>query len=850
MAELFRRLRYLLSRGRFDRELRDDLEFHREMAAREGRNTLGNTLRLREEAREAWGWMWLDRCSQDLRYALRVLRRSPGFTAAAILMLAIGIGVNVAAFSFFNFLVLRPLPVRDPASLLRFHRHSPQAYAFALPYPELSFFREHSRTLPVILALNSARLPVEGEQQPLNAAFVSTNFFQDLGASPLLGRLLDPARDDAASAEPVLVLGYGFWQRHFGADPLVVGRLIRLNGKPVTIIGVAQREFSGLSINRSDFWAPLHQQPYFAPGSRLLTDFSVDSSGVQMFARLQPGIPRSAAEAELRLLAAELRKTHSADIWENETLVGEPAGYADSIRVGNRRGTGSEDRDDLYPVAALVGALCLLILTVACGNLGSLLLARGVAREREIAIRVSVGAGRGRLLRQLFTESLLLSVFGAAAGLALGYAVMRGLLALRDAPDWLDPAPDWRVALFALGTGILAALLFGLTPALQIARQRHRTTFLRQILVAAQVAASCVLLIVAGLLVRALQDATATNPGFEYRQVVSVDPGLAAHGYTPARARAWLDTMQARLRALPGVESVSLTDTAPLGNHVTSARVEVEGRRADILISRIDPEFFRTLKIPLLRGRNLTRGDTHAVVAGQSMAQRLWPGENPLGKEFDIDGGKSIVVGIAGSARLVRPEDPDMVEVYAPPAESDLPSMGLLVRTEAPPDDLARAAISLARSTDPTLFPAVQLLRNSFRRKLRTAESTALVVGILGLAAQLLACFGILGVVAYAVSQRVREIGIRLALGARPLQVISVVLRQFFWPVAAGLTAGLGGAAALSKLLRKGLYGVSNLDPEAYLAAVVFFALTVLLAVLFPAKRALKIDPARTLRQN
>jgi predicted permease len=472
-----------------------------------------------------------------------------------------------------------------------------------------------------------------------------------------------------------------------------------------------------------------------------------------------------------------------------------------------------------------------------------------VAREREIAIRVAVGAGKGRLIRQLFTESLLLAIFGSVAGLAVGYAVLRSLMVLTEAPAWLNPAPDWRVALFALAAGSASALLFGLTPALQAARQRHRATIARQILVGAQVAASCVLLIVAGLLGRALDHAMTAHPGFEYRQVISIDPGLARHGYSPARAQAYLDTLQNRLRALPGVESVSLALSPPLGRRSEIAGVDMDGRAVRVQINRVDPQFFQTMKIPLLRGRNLMRGEPHAIVVSESLARGVWPGQDPLGKKFTMDEDYT-VVGIAGSARLVKLEDSDSVEVYFPIAPADLPGTSVLVKTSAAPEDLARAVAAVTKSVDPASFPEVQLMKSGFRQKLRGAEYSALTVALLGSIADILACLGIVGVVAYAVSQRTREIGIRMALGARPAHILSVILRQFSLPVAAGLLAGVGGAAALSGLLRGQLYGIGNLDPMAYMGAIGVFAVTVAVAALWPARRALRVDPMRALRHE
>ncbi len=517
--------------------------------------------------------------------------------------------------------------------------------------------------------------------------------------------------------------------------------------------------------------------------------------------------------------------------------------------AGNTRGSGAEGRDELYPVFALVGALCLLILAVACANLGSLLLARGVSREREISIRIAVGAGSRRLIRQLLTESILLALMGSAAGLALGYLVLRSLMVMTGSPAWLNPTPDWRVIVFALGVGLAAAILFGLTPALQIARQSQRASITRQFLVGAQVAASCVLLIVAGLLARALNHAMSTHPGFEYQHVISLDPGLSRHGYSPAKARAYFETLQSRLSAIPGVESVSLALSPPLGNVSITAGIGVDGREVNAQLNHVDPQFFQTMKIPLLRGRNLIHGDTHAIIVSESLARRAWPGQDPLGRKLTL-GEDYSVVGISGSARLIKLEDSDSVEVYLPIDMADLPALFVLINTSRPPEDLVRSVASTAKAIAPNTVPEVQLLKSGFRRKLQNAEYSALVVSLLGSVAHLLACFGIVGVVAYAVSQRTKEIGIRMALGARRSHVLSVVLRQFSGPVIAGLLAGVGGAAALSHLLRGGLYGIGNLDPITYLAAILVFIVTVAVAALLPASRALRVDPLRALHHE
>jgi predicted permease len=848
MNALFRRLRYLLNRRRFDDELAGDLEFHREMAAREGRHDLGNSLRLREEAREAWGWMWIERLLQDLRYAVRVLRKSPGFTLAAVITLAVGIGVNVAAFGFFNLMVFRSLPVRDPDTMLRFQRRAAHDFSSDLPYPEMAFFREHSRTLSAVLAATTAKVTVDGEEKALRGHFVTANFLSDLGATARVGRLLDPAVDEAPGADPVVVLGDRFWQRRFAADPSIAGRVIRINGKPVTIIGVVSNRFGDLTYDTPDLWMPLTEQPYLVHGSQLLTDFTGGMSGVIMWGRLQPGRTPKVAEDELRQLAAELRKQQPTAIWENERLASEPGGYAQNGSTHRGDTPPRTLRQEIFPIFALITALVLLILAVACSNLGGLLLARGVAREREFSIRASVGASRSRLVRQLFTESLVLALFASAAGLALGYLVLRALMVWSDAPAWLDPAPDWRVTTFAVAIGFVAAILFGLPPALQATRPRRRA-IMRQFLIGAQVAASCVLLIVAGLLVRALERASSVNPGFDYKQVISIDPQLSAHGYSPATARAYLEVLKSRLRALPGVESVSVAFPAPLGNSKVVNSVEIGGRSVDIYVNHIDPEFFKTMKIPLLRGRNLMPGDTLAVVAGESMVRREWPGQDPLGKHY-ANGADYTVVGVVGSARMVEPKDPDAVEVYKLAGPNELPSLAVLVRTAGPPEGLLPSVATAVKAIDPNVQPEIQLLNTSFNHKLEGVSRSALAVSLLGFIALFIACLGIVGMVAYAVVQRTREIGIRMALGAGPSQVLAVVLRQFSRPVAIGLVIGTSGAALLSQILRRELYGLSNLDPLTYLIAVAIFALTAAVGALLPARRALRVDPMRALRHD
>lgn len=384
MNEFFRRVWYLLNRSRYDRELENDMQFHREMAGRAERSNFGNALQLREDARQAWGWTWIDRLGQDLRYAARILWRAPGFTGTAVLILAAGIGVNVAVFGLFQLMALKPLPVPDPNSLVRLQRHSPEITAGEMPYPAVAFYREHAKTLRAVMAsMGTPPMELNADIQPVSAEFVTANYFTELGTRTHFGRLFIPAREEAAGSAPVAVLSYGFWQRRFGGDPAVIGKVIRLNKRSATVIGVLPYAFASLNGVHADIWLPLLQQPYFVQASNVLTDPS--SGRVRMWARLAPGATAKTAAQELLALTNERRKEYPKLVWDREYIQVDPVGHLLVMQ------------SEMYQVTGMVGALVLLILTVACANLGGLLIARGVAREREISIRAAIGASRKRI---------------------------------------------------------------------------------------------------------------------------------------------------------------------------------------------------------------------------------------------------------------------------------------------------------------------------------------------------------------------------------------------------------------------------------------------------------------------
>jgi predicted permease len=849
MNELLRRIHYLLNRRRLDDELAEEMAFHREMAAKNQGMPLGEPLRLREDSREVWGFLWLDRLGQDLRFASRTLRSSPGFTAAAVLVLAIGIGATVAAFATFNLAVLRPLPVTDPQSLLRFQRQGPGQFWSDVPYPAIAFYRDNVRTLSAVLALTTARLSLEGDESAANAYFVTGNFFTELGATPAAGRLFTAA-DESPLATPMVVLGHSFWTNRFKADAGVVGTSVRLNGKSAIVVGVAAREFSGLGSDVPAFWALLSQHPQFVHGSQLLTDFSGQKhSGVNMWGRLSKGATPRAAEDELSSLAALLRVQHPDDIWQGERLKSGPGGYAQSVgSIARGSGPPPSIQDRLLPQVLLVSALVLMILAAACGNLGSLLLARGASRQREIALRVSIGASTGRLIRQLFTESLVLAFMGAVSGLLLGWAVVKAILVMTEAPAWFDATPDWRVVTFATGLGFLSAVFFGLTPAIHIARQRHQMTFARRFLIGAQVASSCVLLIVASLLVRAFDRVSSRDPGFEYEHAIVVDPSLADHNYTAPRARAYFEELESRLRGIAGVESVTRTSTPPLGGTKIMAKLEFHGTTRDVYIHQVTPGYLETMKIPLLRGRNLMEGEATGIVVSESLARKRWPDEEALGQSFQLGETSLTVVGIAANARSLALQDAEAVDLYRLAGEGDLVRMTVVLRTRGAAETLAATVTAAAKSMDPGFTPRVYLLKDQFAKRVREAQQSALAVSLLGVIALIVSSLGIVGLVSYAVAERTKEIGIRMAIGAESRHILRNVAGQFHRTVAFGLLAGLCGAAGLSQLLRRELYGLSSFDPLSYVAAVALFICFTSVAALVPARRALRVDPLTALR--
>jgi predicted permease len=850
MNWLSRLLRTRHLEQQLDRELRFHIETQIEekidagMSPAEARRTtyleFGGLEQIKQQTRESRGTLWLTSVGDDLRFGARLLVRSPGFCLTAIVVLALGIGVNTVAFSLYNLLTLKSLPIRDPDSLVSIERRSPGNINPGIPWNSIVFYRDNAKTLSAVIAsMDSASMALDQDAQRIHPSFVTANYFFQLGAQPVAGRLFDPSREDSPSSPPVAILSYRFWQRRYQGDPAILGKTIHLSGKSATVIGVLPEYFASLGTQTPDVWLPIQQHTYFVEGSKALSDPNFDGL-IVMSGRLAPGATKATAATELLTLTNRLRLLYPTVIWDHEYIVVTPGAHF--FTFGERP-----------TLLSLLFSLVGLILAVACANLAGLLMARGVTRQPEIQLRLDIGASRSRVFRQLFTESLLIGLLGALVALPLSSVAVLVILTQTDAPAWMTAAPDWRVAAFTAFMGCIASILFALLPTLRLVWGKNsRKAFAHQLVVGAQVAASCVLLILASLLVHATLHTLYTDPGFQYQQVLSIDPGLSNHGYTPVTARAYLETLEARLRSVPGVASVAIAEIPPLvSDEVHLTTIHVDGREVLIYPDWISPDFFRTMGIPILRGRTFRANDKDSVVISESLARRRWPGQDPIGKRWED--GKGIVIGVAGNTRAMEMNNTDATEMYYLAEPEQLPSMSVLVKATGAPDNLTPTLISLASSGDAgssrakRLFPTVMLLKAGFRKNVAQAEMTTFIVSLLGGLAIFLATIGLAGLVGYAVTQRTREIAIRLAVGATRLEIFRTVLRHFAWPTTIGVASGVASTAALSQILRRALYGISGVDPLSYIAAISLLAVILAVGALIPIRRAFHLDVARIL---
>ena len=810
---------------------------------------------------------------QDLRYGLRMLWKTPGFTVVAVVSLALGIGLNTAIFSIVNVILIRPVPMVKEQGRVVWLRAP-------ISYPDYVDYKEQTQSFEGMAAVTGTSefsLARGGEPELIKGEYVTENYFDVLKVGALKGRTF--VKEEGQTPTPVVVLSEHLWRTRFDSDSTIIGRQISLNGLGFTVVGVAPKNFIGteVGLNR-ELWVPLSMQPVLNPpeASRSADPVSNrfqerDSHWLAVFARLKPGVSREQAGTELTTVARHVAETYRGKV-SAETLRS-----VQLLRMSG--GMDPRDQEEALPLAGIVMVVVALVLLIACANIASLLLARAAVRRRETAIRQALGATRPRLVRQWLTESILLGVAGGALGLLLALWANQLLISyLQTTPlASLDLGLDWRVLAFTLGVSVTTGIVFGLAPALQASRldivmalksedaQRagSRRSRLRAVFVTAQVTLSVVLLVGAGLFIRSLQSANTIDPGFRVERALTVPINLGLLRYKETEGENFYRNLLARVEAQPGVERASLVRFAQLGFSYAQFQVFKEGGhdpQTDEGISTgfnvVGPNYFKTMETPLLRGRDFAetdrKGAPGVVVLNETLAATLWPGEDALGKRVSVSGPEGPfleVVGVARDGKYRSLGETPHPYIYQPLLQSYDPKMTLVVRTTGEPQSVAAAVREQIRALDANLPVAdVKTLRDQLDLSLFPSRVAAWTLGGFGVLALLLAAIGIYGVVSYSVAQRTREIGVRMALGAKEKDVLRLVLGEGLFVIAVGLALGLLLAVAATRVIAGFLYGVGATDPLTFAGVPLLLGFVALVASYIPARRATKVDPLVALR--
>jgi predicted permease len=867
-----------------DRELRSDLELE---AAEQQENGLseeearyaalrafGNAMLVREEVREMWGWMFLDRLTQDVNYALRGMRRSPAFTATAVLSLALGIGANTAIFGMMNALLWKMLPVRNPQELVRVVAGNRPDQDLGAPYDLFRQGRDGNEVFAgaVNTISDGVSLEADGKTERVMAEVVSGNYFSLLGVPALVGRNFS-AEVERGGWVAEAVLSYEFWKGRFGGDRAVLDKSIRLNGYLFTIVGISPATFSGLAIGEArEIRVPKLPESlrHTMPAMRLL-DPVTDDRFIGMTARLRPGISLERAQAAMEVLYRRF-------LDEYPEISAIPRYRHSHVTVlSAARGTSFLRRSferPLFVLFAVVG----LVLLIACANIANLLLSRAAARRQEIGLRLCLGAGRLRLIRQLLTESLLISILGGVVGIVAAYWCADALFAFFPQTHVrivLDIRPDIRALAFTLVVALATGILFGLAPAIQatrpdlvseMKRPRRRILDLQKMLVVSEVALSLVLLIGAGLFLRSLENVRGVRPGFQTGNVLLFTMKHVHERYTPEQIRQFCRNLMERVERLPGVEAAGLAETGPFSGRVGGGRVWPggmalkEGEGVKAIFDRVSPRFFASAGIPMLLGRDFTFADREgarkAAIVDEEAAGELFGSAYPIGRRIELGVGDSRehteyeIVGVVKSTKHESLKENTLPAVYLSILQGDKPWMPTLyVRAAGTQTSLTATVLQEFRTLDKDL-PVfnIKTLERQVDESVAQDRLVATLSGVFGGVAALLAGIGLYGVMAYAVARRTREIGIRMALGARPAGVRWLVMKETAGLVAIGIGIGLPVALAAAGLASNQLFGLKASDPATISAAALFLAAVALLAGYLPARRASRIDPMVALR--
>jgi len=804
---------------------------------------------------------------QDIRFGFRQLMKQPGFAALAIISMALGIGANTSIFSLADTALLRPLAVKEPSQLVELYGTIHNGAEWSLQsYPNYKEYRDRNSVLSGLFVYRVvvAGLTVDNSSERVWGYLVSGNYFDVLGVKPVLGRAFLPEEDQTPDSHPVAMISYNCWQHRFGGDPHVVGKTVQFNSRPFTVIGVAPKGFIGTEVAYDpQMFIPVMMARTIEPGSTWLD--RRDSNNLFTVGRLKPGVSLGEARAALETLTAKLAQDYPENVGRGIRL-GKPGLFIPDIANSVFAFTG---------VLAAVGALVILL---ACVNLASLLLARATERRREIAVRLAVGASRKRLVRQLLTESLLISLSGGVAGVFLAALINRAVRGIRlpsDVTLLFDLRTDWRVLTFALLLSIATGVLFSLIPALQSSKPQlvpalkdessmagFRRSRLRNFLVIAQVTLSLVLLISAGLIVRSLQAAQKMRPGFNPENAVAISFDVSLQGYNEERGRAFQKQVLERAKALPQVESAALTDNLPLGLNYNDSTIYIEGtefKGASSLPIAIpiesSPGYFDVMGIPL-RGRDFrddeNKKDSRVAIVNETFAKKFFNGQDPIGRRFNWHGPKDPffeIVGLVPAGKYNSLGEDPKPALYTPLYRDYTGMVTVVARTRGDPQQVLNALRNEVHKLDPSIsVHASKTLKEHLGISLFPARMAAMALGSFGVLALVLAAVGIYGVMSHVVAGRTREIGLRMALGAQLSDVQKLILKQGMLLAAIGSICGLVIAFGGARMMKSLLYGVSSSDPITFTCVALILLGIALLACWIPARRASRVEPMIALR--
>jgi putative ABC transport system permease protein len=888
MREVFRtfchRVAALFRRRHLEDDLAEELRAHLEMAIEanlrqgmtpedarhEALRNFGGFEQTKELYRDQRALPMIETTLQDLRFGLRMLRRSPGFSILAMLCLTLGIGANAAVFSWVEGILFRPYPAVT---------HQEQLFALTgtaigdsgptgTSWPDVLDLQGSCTLIDsfIVTKIMGTTLSIGDRAEVTTGSIVSANYFDAMGVHPMLGRGFEPSEDTGRNAHPVTVISYQLWKGRFKGDPQIIGKTQRLNNVVHTIVGVAPEGFYGTFVGWAmQFWVPASMEEIFEAGGYKLEDRG--ARWIEAYVRLKPGVTQAQAQEEISAAAKRLETDYPS------------TNRGRGIKLWPLWQTPFNNANTLLPTLEIMLAVVVFVLLIACANVGNLLLVRSFARRHEMTVRLAIGAGRGRLLKQLFTEGLILSALGAAGGLLVAHWCRHALVLLFPARGGvamhLPGEIDWRVLALSAGVCLFATLLLGLVPAMQTGKMDLAgalksnsasvvggggRAWIRSGLVVVQVSLSFVLLVGAGLLLQSLQKIRNTSPGFSTHDVLDTAVNLTAAGYDAQRAQTFQDELLNRVKALPGVESAAFARMTPLSyGSFSSTLIAVDGYQPPpegqptVQYNEVGPDYFATMGISLVSGREFTRGDEEkaalVAIVNEAMAAQYWHGKNPLGERVQVKGRWMQVVGVAKNSKYQSVRETPKPFFYVPLRQNFSRGAGLYIRTPLSPETMTAVLTREVHALDPdlALFEVITL-QEQLDRSTSPQMVAVTLVGVLGGLALVLATIGLYGVMSYAVSQSSRELGLRMALGAGASNLLRLVLSRGLALTAGGVALGAAVALGLTRLLGNLLFQVSPRDPLAFGSALLMMTIAALAACFLPAWRATRTDPARALR--